>query len=87
MILVALIHDLGKMMVIKVIALALIAKSSQKEPQYAVVGDTFPVGCRFSDKIIFHEFFEGNPDSLVPTYQTDLGIYSQNCGLNNVHMS
>ena len=58
-----LIHDLGKILCLF------------GEPQWAVVGDTFPVGCRFSEKIVFHEFFENNPDWKVREYQTESGIY------------
>lgn len=75
MILTGLIHDLGKILCLF------------GEPQWAVVGDTFPVGCRFSDKIVFPEFFEANPDSRVSEYQTPLGIYEEHCGLGNVHLS
>jgi inositol oxygenase len=70
-----LIHDLGKILCL------------WGEPQWAVVGDTFPVGCAWSDKIVFHEFFAANPDTKVPEYQTRLGIYSEKCGLDNVDMS
>ncbi|HEY0743888.1 MAG TPA: inositol oxygenase family protein [Chryseosolibacter sp.] len=75
MVLVGLIHDMGK-------TLCLFG-----EPQWAVVGDTFPVGCAHSDKIVYPEFFEANPDSKNPKYNTKLGVYTQNCGLRNVHMS
>ena len=75
MILTGLIHDLGKVLCLF------------GEPQWAVVGDTFPVGCRPSDKIVFPEFFAENPDSRVPAYQTELGIYTEHCGLDNVHLS
>jgi inositol oxygenase len=74
-ILVGLIHDLGKVLCLF------------GEPQWAVVGDTFPVGCRYSDKIVFPEFFELNPDFVVPAYQTPCGIYSARCGLDSVHLS
>lgn len=74
-ILAALIHDLGKILCL------------WGEPQWAVVGDTFPVGCAWSDKIVFHEFFAANPDAAVPRYQTKLGIYSEGCGLDHVDMS
>jgi inositol oxygenase len=40
-ILTGLIHDLGKVLCLF------------GEPQWAVVGDTFPVGCAFSDSIVF----------------------------------
>jgi inositol oxygenase len=57
------------------------------EPQWAVVGDTFPVGCAFSDRIVFHEFFAHNPDSQCSEYQSACGIYTENCGLDRVFMS
>jgi inositol oxygenase len=69
------IHDLGKVLCL------------YGEPQWAVVGDTFPVGCAYSDQIVFPEFFAANPDTHVPEYQTKYGIYEPNCGLDNVHLS
>jgi inositol oxygenase len=74
-ILTGLIHDLGKVLCLF------------GEPQWAVVGDTFPVGCAFSDRVVFPEFFTDNPDSKVPQYQTPCGIYEQNTGLDQVHLS
>jgi inositol oxygenase len=70
-----LIHDLGKVLCL------------YGEPQWAVVGDTFPTGCAWSDKIVFSEFFRYNPDSAVPRYQTQFGVYEPGCGLDKVHMS
>jgi inositol oxygenase len=52
-----------------------------------VVGDTFPVGCRHSQRIVYPEFFAANPDSQDSRYSSELGIYSTNCGLDKVHMS
>ena len=69
------IHDLGKVLCLF------------GEPQWNVVGDSFPVGCKFSDKIVFPEFFEANPDTYDERFNTKLGVYSQNCGLDQVHMS
>lgn len=74
-VLAGLIHDLGKILCLF------------GEPQWAVVGDTFPVGCAFSNKIVFSEYFSENPDSSVPTYQTPCGIYETGCGLDKVHLS
>jgi inositol oxygenase len=74
-ILTGLIHDLGKVLCL------------YGEPQWAVVGDTFPVGCRYSDQVVFAEFFEANPDANVPLYQTELGVYEPNLGLDRVHLS
>ena len=75
MILAGFVHDLGK-----VLCLA-------GEPQWAVVGDTFPVGCAFSEKIVFPELFAANPDTREPAYSTPNGIYAEGCGLDAVHMS
>jgi inositol oxygenase len=74
-VLTGLLHDLGKVLCLF------------GEPQWAVVGDTFPVGCAYSDKIVYPEFFQHNPDSRNPRYQTELGIYEQGCGLDKVHLS
>jgi inositol oxygenase len=74
-ILTGLIHDFGKVLCLF------------GEPQWAVVGDTFPVGCAYSDKIVFFELLADNPDSRVSEYQTPCGIYSEGCGLDNVLMS
>lgn len=57
------------------------------EPQWAVVGDTFPVGCGYSDKVVYPEYFKDNPDYNNPAYNTQLGVYEKGCGLRNVHMS
>ena len=75
MVLAGLLHDLGKVLRL------------YGEPQWAVVGDTFPVGCAWSDKIVFPEFFRDNPDAKTPEYQTRLGVYSEGCGLDRVDLS
>jgi len=75
MVLVGFLHDLGKCLCL------------YGEPQWGVVGDTFPVGCAWSTDIVFHEYFVNNPDRNVAEYQTKYGIYAPNCGLENVHMS
>jgi inositol oxygenase len=75
MVLTGLIHDLGKVLCL------------YGEPQWAVVGDTFPVGCAWSSKIVFSEYFEGNADRATPDYQTLHGVYEPNGGLNTVDMS
>ncbi|MHB1309978.1 MAG: inositol oxygenase family protein [Limisphaerales bacterium] len=69
------VHDLGKILCLF------------GEPQWAVVGDTFPVGCRYSPKIVFPEFFADNPDLQDERLQTRLGVYEEGCGLDRVHLS
>jgi inositol oxygenase len=75
MVLTGLLHDMGKVLCLF------------GEPQWAVVGDTFPVGCAYSDKIVYPEFFANNPDYSDERYSSKYGIYSPNCGLKNVTMS
>jgi len=74
----AFIHDLGKV---------LAHPRFGSAPQWAVVGDTFPVGVRFDESIVYHSAFAANPDSADPRYNTEFGIYSRGCGLDSVHMS
>jgi len=75
MVLTGFIHDLGKVLCLF------------GEPQWAVVGDTFPTGCPYSPKVVYSEFFAANPDAQRPEFQTGTGIYAAGCGLSNVHMS
>lgn len=51
--------------------------------QWDVVGDTFIVGCKFPESIIYHETFAGNPDSRDAVYSTENGVYKRGCGLDN----
>uniref|UniRef100_A0ABI7ZKF0 Inositol oxygenase n=1 Tax=Felis catus TaxID=9685 RepID=A0ABI7ZKF0_FELCA len=74
--LVGLLHDLGKVLVLA------------GEPQWAVVGDTFPVGCRPQASVVFCDStFQDNPDLQDPRYSTEFGMYQPHCGLENVLMS
>ena len=75
MILTGFVHDLGKILCL------------WGEPQWAVVGDTFPTGCAYSRKIVFPQFFADNPDSDNPRFQTKTGAYKEGCGLDSVFMS
>jgi inositol oxygenase len=75
MLLAGLIHDVGKVL------------CTFGEPQWAVVGDTFPVGCAFAPQIVYHELFGDNPDRSVAEYQTPLGLYQEGCGLDALQMS
>lgn len=74
-VLTGLIHDLGKILCL------------WGEPQWAVVGDTFPVGCAYSDKIVYPEFFAANPDAQNPGLMTECGVYERRCGLDKVKLS
>jgi len=72
------IHDLGKVMGHSKFGSA---------PQWAVVGDIFPVGCAFSPSIVFPQHFKHNPDTSDPRFSSPQGVYGSHCSLNNVHMS
>jgi inositol oxygenase len=76
--LVGLLHDIGKV---------LLLPEFGNLPQWSVVGDTYPVGCAYSDKIVYSEYFELNKDYSNSHYNSKLGIYKQNCGLENVIFS
>jgi len=71
-----LIHDLGKVM------------SVWGEHQWAVTGDTYPVGCLPASSVVYSiESFEGNKDLKDPLYNTKLGMYKEKCGIENLLMT
>ena len=74
-VLAGLVHDLGKIL------------CHFGEPQWAVTGDTFVLGCAFPDAIVYPEYFEANPDAANPAYNKPRGIYDANCGLDNLTLS
>ncbi len=74
-VLTGLIHDLGKVLCLF------------GEPQWAVVGDTFPVGCAFNDRIVYSEFFADNLDTPNERFNTRTGVYREGCGLHDVELS
>lgn len=57
-----LLHDLGKV---------LAHPAFGSEPQWAVVGDTFPVGCAHDPRIVYPRLFATNPDTQDPRYGTN----------------
>jgi inositol oxygenase len=76
--LVGLLHPLGKL---------LAHATFGAEPQWAVCGESFPVGCRFHSSVLHSQFFSANPDRRRRTYSTPTGVYAAGCGLNGVCMS
>lgn len=73
-----LVHDLGKLM--------LFFKGCSTG-QWDVVGDTFPVGCKWDEKCVFAEAFGQNPDREHPIYGTKNGIYTPGKGIDQFMMS
>lgn len=82
--LVGLLHDLGKALffIINNDSLGLSVKE-----QWGIVGDTFIVGAKLPDVCIYPHYNKDNPDMHNDKYNTELGIYSEGCGLNNVMCS
>lgn len=70
-----LIHDLGKVLF------------TLDEPCWAVVGDTYAVGCKFPASIVYYETMTENADCNHPIYSTEYGIYEPNCGIENLRLS
>lgn len=74
-------HDLGKVMATAELG---------GLPQWAVVGDTFPVGAPFSSANVFYAcgFFKNNPDlNMQAEDHRTFGRYQRQCGFDRVDMS
>ncbi|GMT25017.1 hypothetical protein PFISCL1PPCAC_16314, partial [Pristionchus fissidentatus] len=71
-----LLHDLGKVL------------SMWGEEQFAVTGDTYPVGCAPSETIVYGlKSFENCPDIKDDRYNSEYGIYTPNCGVEKLMMA
>ena len=69
---IGLIHDLGKVLF------------EFNEPNWSVVGDTYVVGCKFPETIVYYDTMKENPD--YDKYDNK-GIYKYGCGLDNLHIT
>lgn len=81
--LVGLIHDIGKIMFLK----GCDEDGTSIKKQWGIVGDTFIVGCRIPESVVYPEFNKENPDMKNSKYNTQLGIYNEGCGLDKVYCS
>ena len=70
--LIGLIHDLGKVLF------------TFGEPNWAIVGDTYVVGCQFPESIVYYDTLKENSD--FGKYDK-LGIYESKCGISNLHIT
>lgn len=81
--LVGLIHDMGKIM----FCLGGVDSDGQQgtadASQWGLGGDTWIVGCKIPDCVVFPEFNKLNSEYSDARYNTELGLYSANCGLDN----
>jgi len=78
-VLVALIHDLGKMLYVK----GEDKDGTTISTQYAVVGDTHITGCLLPDELVMNQYNELCPDMKDERYNSVNGVYSDNCGFDN----
>ena len=69
---VGLIHDLGKVLFL------------YDEPSWAVVGDTYVLGCEFPTSIVYYDTLRESPEF---NKYDKLGIYKPACGLDNLVLS
>ncbi len=69
---VGLIHDLGKVLF------------TFGEPSWAVVGDTYVLGCKFPTSIVYYETLKESPE--FNKYDKN-GIYKEKCGIDNLVLS
>lgn len=83
--LIGFIHDLGKIIFLKKEACD--KDGTSVNEQWAVGGDTFIVGCKLSDKLVYPDLNQFNPDSHNPKYNSKYGIYKPHCGFDNCHFS
>lgn len=76
--LVGLIHDFGKILY----KWGTPEDGTSMDTQFSLVGDTFVVGCRIPNSIVFPEF-----NSLCDIQYDELGNYEMNCGLDQCLIS
>jgi len=85
-IVVALVHDIGKMMyVFGEPADGMGGRAD--EPQWALGGDTWVLGCAIPDSAVYPELNALNPDAKHPVYGTVNGAYTHGCGIMNLRFS
>ena len=78
-----LLHDVGKIMYLR----GCDADGTSRDQQWAMVGDTFVVGCALPDSLVYPEFNALHPDRDDPRYNTPCGRYTPGCGMDQVQCS
>lgn len=72
---VGLIHDLGKLLF------------TFGEPNWAIVGDTFVVGCKIPETVVYYDILNDILKDHPDFNNDEMGIYNKNCGLDNLIIS
>ena len=80
LIVIGLIHDLGKVLVLP---------DFGAFPEYFSVGDIYPLGCKFQETNIFYEkkYHTYSDDFKNTDYNSLNGIYKKHCGFDNIEMT
>lgn len=80
LILIGLIHDLGKVLVLDEFG---------KFEEWFSVGDIYPLGCNFHKSNIYYnkDYYKLCDDYKIKEFKYDLGIYKNNIGFDNVEMT
>lgn len=81
--LVGLIHDLGKIM----FKFGKEENGQGENSQWALAGDTWVIGCKIPDDIVYPEYNELNEDFRNNLYNTSVGMYNEKCGLDSLKFS
>ena len=83
---VGLVHDVGKMQFLwggKAEGM----EGTKTGHQWSLGGDTWVLGCKIPDSVVFPEFNKLNPDMKDPRYNTETGVYKRGCGLKNLNIA
>ena len=75
-----LIHDLGKILYER----GCDEDGTSMDTQWGIVGDTYVLGCKIPDTIVYNEFNELSKDKKNKNFSTKLGTYKPNIGLDNL---
>ncbi len=81
--LVGLIHELGKVLYLW----GSDEDGTSTDEQWGLVGDVFAVGCQLPDTCVYPMFNDLNPDMQDERYNTPLGIYEAECGLDKMTLN
>ena len=72
---IGLIHDLGKILF------------TFGEPPWAIVGDTYAVGCKIPKSIVYYDILKDIIQQHPDYNSSELGIYKEQCGIDNLIIS
>ena len=75
LIVVGLIHEIGKIIYLK----GCDKDGTTEKEQWSIVGNTFAVGCKIPDSMVYNEFNHVNPDQI--------NTYKDGCGLDKMTIS